>query len=319
MTRHAFIIKRQLSSTLNAAIDDFFLLSGLSVCLLSCGRTTPPQHPLDMSATCPTAYLTVDERSCANLPDTYGLSAEDPLRWGMGGTEPLWHGRLECADGTEPTVFQIPQSATSPATDSPTSELSMVRGESELLDMWSVRCGEDVQTWYVDLYHCGNPCPPRGASLIEADAFALYKNSMELLQMGQGVGAIGAMTQAVSLDPDNQGLWVWLGTLQLAAERYEDALVSFDRASTFAPDDLSLQLRTSIALYELGRLDEYMALLESAMEVMHESDPRQPELYCRGADALQQLERGDEANLWAARACNMGFYPCCGGPVPPSN
>jgi len=273
-----------------------------------------------MSATCPTAYLEVEEATCAALPDGYGLSAAAPLRWGSGGLEPLWYGRLECADGTEPLLAQIPRGESAPASDAPISTLGRVRGETDILDLWSVRCGEEVQTWYVDLYHCGSPCPPKGASLIDADAFALYQSSVELARIGQRVGATGAMARAVEVDPGNLGLWTWLGSLQLSEGRLEESLVSFDAAMVIAPESVEVQLRASVALYELGEYQKYLDVLEVMMNGMGEYDPRRPELTCRRAQALMSLERTDEAMIWAARSCAMGFWPCCedpGGPVPP--
>jgi len=270
-----------------------------------------------MNATCPTAYLEVDEAACALLPDGYGLSGESPLRWGTGGLEPLWFGRLECADGTEPLLAQIPRGESTLASSAVVSPLGVVRGEMDILDLWSVRCGEEVQTWYVDLYHCGSPCPPRGASLIDAGAFALYQSSMELTRLGQGAGAVGAMSRAVELDPGNQGLWTWLGTLQLSEGRLEASLGAFERASTLAPESVEVQLRSSVALYELGRYQEYLEVLEGLLKGMGEYDPRQPELFCRRSEALMALDRTDEANLWAARSCAMGFWPCCEGPSVP--
>ena len=152
--------------------------------------------------------------------------------------------------------------------------------------LWSVRCGEAVQTWYVDLYHCGSPCPPHGASLIDADAFALYSSSMELARVGQRVGAAGAMRRAVSLDDGNQGLWTWLGTLELALGNHGAALTAFERADAIAPGDLEIQLRTSVALFEMGRYQEYLDAVDVLTDGMSNYDPRQPELFCRRAGCL---------------------------------
>ena len=262
----------------------------------------------------------MDAATCAALPDNHGLSADAPLRWGSGGLEPLWYGRLECADGTEPLLAQIPRGESTLASDAPVSALGRVRGEMDILDLWSVRCGEAVETWYVDLYHCGSPCPPKSASLIDADAFALYQSSVELARVGQRRGAAGAMARAVELDPGNQGLWTWLGSLQLAEERFDEALVSFDAAMAIAPDSVEVQLRASVALYEMGEYQRYLDVLEVMMNGMGEYDPRRPELSCRRAQALIALDRSAEGMVWAARSCAMGFWPCCenpGGTAPP--
>ena len=67
----------------------------------------------------------------------------------------------------------------------------------------------------------------------------------------------------------------------------------------------------------MGRYQEYLDAVDVLTDGMSNYDPRQPELFCRRAGALAALDRADEATLWAARSCAMGFWPCCEGPEAP--
>lgn len=285
----------------------------LLLIVASCAsRPAPAAHPLDLQATCPTAYLPLDEATCEEIrPPGYGLSASRPLMWGGAGGGPLWFGRLKCADGQEPRILQLPRGEPGPSAGAPLSAVAHLRGESDILDVWSVSCGEQLQTWYVDVYHCGNPCPPEGAALIDAKAFSLFQSSLMLAQRGQSAGAVGAARRATELDPGAEGLWSWRGTLELAAGRYDDALVSLERAAAFDPTDTDIQLQRGAAMFESERYPEYLELLVGLLEEMPANDPRVPELYCRRGLALTAMEELDEGQLWIARSCAMGFRPCC--------
>lgn len=275
-------------------------------------RPAPPTYPLDLQATCPTAYLPLDEATCeATRPPGYGLSPTRPLLWGGAGSGALWYGRLKCADGQEPQVLQLPRSEPGPSAVAPASAVAALRGESDILDLWSVSCGGQPQTWYVDIYHCGNPCPPAGAALIDAKAFSLFQSSLLLARGGQGPGALGAARRATELDPEAEGLWSWRGALELAAGRYDDALGSLDRALDFDPADTELQLQRGTALFESERYPEYLELLDGVLEGLPTNDPRVPELVCRRGLALGAMGAAEEGRLWIARSCAMGFRPCC--------
>jgi hypothetical protein len=273
-------------------------------------RTGPP--PIDLATTCPTPYVALDAAACEGVrPEGYGLTPELPLEWGGAGVGPLWFNRLMCDDGAEPYIRQLPEAIPGPGSSAPLSALGVARGEANILDVWEVQCGERHEQWFVDVYHCGNPCPPAGTDLLPASAFSLYLSSVELARQNQRSSAEALMDRATELEPGSEMLWTWRGTLELSNARYEESLTSLERASELSHDTLGIQMREELALYEMGRFEDHLELLDQLIDELPRNHPVLPELYCKRGRTLVNLERGEEAMLALARSCAMGFMPCC--------
>jgi len=184
---------------------------------------------------CPSAERDLDPAACLEVPPKYGLSRKAPLEWGLGATGTLWFGRLVCPGGADPDVVRLGSISTkAPRSDSPPSGVPNFGGD--ILDAWSVSCpgGPEEQTWYSNMYRCGNPCPPEGFSVMSAEGMRLWLASRKAYDAGRSADAHQLAREAAEAWPASERIQYWLGVTALDQRDLHTALDAFGRAVEWA-------------------------------------------------------------------------------------
>ena len=91
--------------------------------------------------------------------------------------------------------------------------------------------------------------------------------------------------------PLNPRSLVDMGNQCLKQGDFKGALVAYDLAATFLPEDAQLALLRAVALLQLGRWDECVASAEASLKLK----PDQPSAHTLRGAALIELARYDEA------------------------
>lgn len=262
---------------------------------------------------CPTPYQEVDNTMCERLaPQGYGLSIDAPAEWGLGaGTQTLWFGRLMCKDGTIPTISrsgsvgQAPRESTSPSSQTHLGTLDVV-------DLWMVQCPGDPKPTevYHNLYRCGSPCAPAGFSLMPAEAYRAYVDSLEASDKKERTRARALARRAYELAPDYELSLMWHAIQEAQAGELDGALALFERAEAINPRAAFARMQRAHILLQLSRYEEARSLTLTLMSETSVDDPDYPEVLCLHAGALLSTDI-DQARAIATNACSLGEKECC--------
>ena len=90
---------------------------------------------------------------------------------------------------------------------------------------------------------------------------------------------------------DEAEAWLNQGVQQVLAEKFPEAIASFERATQLKPDNEEAWYSKGIALSHLGRFEEAIASLDKALQLKH----NYPEAWNLRGFALQNLNRYEEA------------------------
>ncbi|HTM71786.1 MAG TPA: tetratricopeptide repeat protein, partial [Pseudolabrys sp.] len=110
-------------------------------------------------------------------------------------------------------------------------------------------------------------------------------------QLGHLAEAADALTRAARLNPDLPNIDYNLGRVLQAQERFEDALVHYQKAVAKAPQDAEALSNLGTVLAALKRSDEAIAYYQRAVSL----DPRHGDAWFNLGNALKAAERYDEA------------------------
>jgi tetratricopeptide (TPR) repeat protein len=183
----------------------------------------------------------------------------------------------------------------------------------EILDAWSVSCpgGPAGQTWYANMYRCGDPCPPADFSVMSAEGMRLWLASGRAYDAGQIADAHELAREAAAAWPASERIQYWLGMTALDQRDLRTALDAFGRAAEMDPEDVANLYHLAGAQHGAGLTALFVDTLARGLEIAPPDHPIRPGLVCMAA--MERWEHGDReaAMPLAEEACAAGFEPCC--------
>lgn len=289
--------------------------------LAGCGKKTPPASVPDAVAAapedCPTPETVVDMAQCEDLPRKHGLTAQTPLEWGDAGRGQLWFGRLMCPSGASPqaertgNIGSVQYGSSAPLSQHGTAMSGLSGGQSpDIVDAWTIHCPGESQEWYANIYRCGNPCPPAGFRIMDAEAARAVSDADELLTGGQPSAALGAARKAHEIEPGADLPLIYQGLALIRMGRYVDALDSLEKALEIDPTASVVSMYAVKSAMLIEDWERGRAFSDTLLDNLSAEDPAYPDALCLHAEVL--AGQGDaEAEPTRAAACEAGAESCC--------
>jgi len=109
-------------------------------------------------------------------------------------------------------------------------------------------------------------------------AFKEYAAAKSAIAAGDQDKAISHYQRAVAIDPDYGEAWNDLGVALMRKDRTAEAVESFQKAATVAPNMCLIQTNLSVAQSKLGRLDDAESSARRALELDSQSQRAQQAL-----------------------------------------
>jgi len=129
-----------------------------------------------------------------------------------------------------------------------------------------------------------------------------------LYSIGDKPGAADQFSYAVSLNPDNKGLWVSLGQIYYLNKQYDKSSSTVKDALRYFPDDIDLYLLGSSAAMQAKDYDASFAYLDKAILVADTTDvKRMADIY--GAIGDVAYQKKDTEKAWKAYKTALGYNP----------
>lgn len=138
--------------------------------------------------------------------------------------------------------------------------------------------------------------------------------AMSLQNKGEYEAALEAYCKALEIDPSDHVIWYDQGALLSILKRYEEAIVSYDKAISLEQNQSSQDSDMMIyyawankgyVLSCLGQYDEAVASLDKAIELK----PNSALAWEDRSDLLQRLRRYEDALTSINKALEVGCYP----------
>ncbi|MEL4898049.1 tetratricopeptide repeat protein [Crocosphaera sp. Alani8] len=136
-------------------------------------------------------------------------------------------------------------------------------------------------------------CYQQLVTVVKEDADILFNLATTYAYLERYDEAILSYDKALEFKPDYDAAWYNRGIALKNLGRLDEAILSYDKALEFKPDDDAAWYNRGIALKNLGRLDEAILSYDKAIEIKPDDDAA---WYNRGI-ALKNLGRLDEAIL----------------------
>jgi hypothetical protein len=129
-------------------------------------------------------------------------------------------------------------------------------------------------------------------------AYAAYMEGRKIFEeKGSRERAITLLERAVEANPENHKAWFTLGLARLDLQRFAPAADAFHRALAMPGGErISAQLNLAVCLYDLGRRDEALSELESALAETN-GPPGALELLIRMLEESGRTEDAQRARL----------------------
>jgi hypothetical protein len=268
---------------------------------------------------CPAQNLSVASGLCDNTPDEHGRQTRYPLEWGDGGRGELWYGRILCPNGEIAETERVGNLGAAPtvssAERSPIGERLSTMGSSDVLDVWVVHCsGLPDQEWVLNLYRCGNPCPPSGYGLVNERAFQIYRQAVTAVVTNPALVEQPDFAKSIqdALDDDPRVNMLHLLEALVAIQVGDFAEGRRILAHILQRNPSNINYYAALDRLEQlegnpgGQVVALRGLLEHAGE-----HPERHEWRCRYSRALRMAGLRSEAVQQAAIACEQGNV-CCG-------
>lgn len=289
-----------------------------ALCALSCSHHNA-QEPAKVSQraaepdapSCPSPSLELEPSRCEALPASYGKTPEQPLEWGPAASQrQLWFGRLACPNKEMPVVELEGMWGKAP-TPSKAPPSSITYEALDLLDVWAVRCpGQSTQRLYLNLYRCGNPCPPKGFGLLEAKPFGLYTQSVVAYQTHGVEKAYSLAKEAYALEPASELFALWLAGLANELGEHEHARQLYELRLKASPGSPQLVVRLAETLLLLDQPKQAHRVLSALIKEIGAAHPLYPYALCLSSTALMVLDP-PSAVAQGKLACSAGEASCC--------
>ncbi|MCB9797053.1 MAG: hypothetical protein H6741_30580 [Alphaproteobacteria bacterium] len=257
----------------------------------------------------------IPEEVCAADRGDYGRSPENPLEWGnAAGGNQMGFGRLICPNGATAVVSRngnigvVKYGSSSPASDT----YSFGDEPTDILDEWTLICpDQEPELLYSNMYRCGDPCPPQGLRLMQADARRAMAECSIALDAGDVEGAMTQALRAVELEPDVDVSWMYLGIAQTMGGDDPGALISMERALSIDPSATTPRLYAALAAEATKDWDKAELHARTFLEAVDGESEVQAEMQCVRALALEQLGDPSAVDSKKRSACEAGVARCC--------
>lgn len=248
--------------------------------------------------------------ACDELPADYGLRRDRPVEWGLGGGQPPYYERLLCPDGSQAKMIGRAEAGAASASESPISAVGSFRfrnGVSERIERWAMRCGDEIHTFYSNMYRCGSHCAPKPFALLPAAAHEAVERSRVLNGQQRYREAQEEVLKAFAIYPDAQDIHQRLVLSYLMLDDYHGALAAAEQAASRFPESFTLHLRVTVLL-GMGRHAEAEKRIDELIALTQDEHGN---LRCEKSYALEGQGRVKE--MFAAReeACAAGAQHCC--------
>ncbi|MEQ9359453.1 tetratricopeptide repeat protein [Coleofasciculus chthonoplastes] len=115
--------------------------------------------------------------------------------------------------------------------------------------------------------------------------------------------ALVSCDKAIELDPNYALAWVLRGLVLDDLERYEEALVSYDKAIELDPSYAEAWRQRGLVLQKLERYEEALVSYEKAIEL----DPNSAPIWLNRGLVLEKLERYEEDLVSCYKAIELGY------------
>jgi tetratricopeptide (TPR) repeat protein len=127
--------------------------------------------------------------------------------------------------------------------------------------------------------------------VVKANATELYKQANTFLELQRYQDALVTYDKALEIKPDFAPAWLGQGKTFYNLRRYKEALTAYDKAIQLQADSLPSWTGRGLTLEKLERYGEAIASFDKALEFQNNS----PELWSGKGNALLSLNRYDEA------------------------
>jgi len=118
-----------------------------------------------------------------------------------------------------------------------------------------------------------------------------YNQGNKLLNANKYSEAIASYEKAIEIKPDFHDTWNWKGIALYELQRYSEAIASYEKAIEIKPDFHDTWNNRGVALYELQRYSEAITSYEKAIEIK----PEDYKIWHNRGNALKELQRYIEA------------------------
>ena len=238
-----------------------------------------------------------------------GSSPELPLEWGvMAAGNRLWGDRLACADGSIAAYQRLGNVGAAPV-ESSSPPSGAPRFGPDVVDRWSVDCGDGPTTLYTNLYRCGEICLPGGLRIVPG-ATAKEMEAMSAAAEARDMVAMHAAGERlVGVGRDFEVTWLVAASVAESAGDWSNA-VAYWQGAIGILDTASSRASLAEALARSGR-DVEARLELNTLLARYGDSPLRPQLVC--TQSLLETDRQRQMAL-AEEACTGGWPRCCGSP-----
>lgn len=127
---------------------------------------------------------------------------------------------------------------------------------------------------------------------------AMHLLGVVTFQSGDAAGAVELFDQAISYYATHPTVYMNRGIALQSLNRFEEALVSYQKALALKPDYLDVSVNCGAVLQSLKRFDEALICFEKVLAV----NPNHVNALCNRANVLQDLKRFEDAHADYERA-----------------
>jgi len=144
-----------------------------------------------------------------------------------------------------------------------------------------------------------------GAKYRKPTASDLKIVALDYVLLGSYADASKWLARSVEEDPHDAEAWYFLGRAKYNENRFEDAILAFERCLALEPRNLKAQSNLGLSYAGLNRVAEAQAAFLKAIEWQAEAPRKDPEAYIGLGDLLVQQNRAAEAVPYLQKAVQI--------------
>ena len=144
-----------------------------------------------------------------------------------------------------------------------------------------------------------------GAKYRKPTAADLKIVALDYVLLGSYADASKWLARSVEEDPHDAEAWYFLGRAKYTENRFEDAILAFERCLALEPRNLKAQSNLGLSYAGLNRVPEAQAAFLKAIEWQAEAARKDPEAYIGLGDLLVQQNRAAEAVPYLEKAVQI--------------
>jgi len=144
-----------------------------------------------------------------------------------------------------------------------------------------------------------------GAKYRKPTASDLKIVALDYVLLGSYADASKWLALSVAEDPHDAEAWYFLGRAKYNENRFEDAILAFERCLALEPRNLKAQSNLGLSYAGLNRVPEAQAAFLKAIEWQAKAPRKDPEAYIGLGDLLVQQNRAAEAVPYLEKAVEI--------------